>query len=259
MALQEQAMSSQESNAGLEEYARKAIDLAMRGCWVEAIAANRALLELSPEDVEAHNRLGRALMKMGEYTAAKEAYGQALELDPYNRIAKKNLKRLSQLGELAPKDDHHKVVADIFVEETNKARVVRLVNLGPEEVVARMAPGEEVSLQVEGQSLIANNEHNEYLGEVEPKYGLRLGKLITGGNRYIAAISSLGENEVKILVREVYQHPNQAGRVSFPLREKERFRPYVRESLLRERLEEEELAQEIEEMAEIEGFAESES
>lgn len=256
-------MSPQRSNARLEEYAKKAIDLAMQGRWEEAIATNRAILELCPEDVEAHNRLGKALMETGEYAAAREAYGQALELDPYNRIAKRNLKRLSEMGALPPKDDHHKVVADIFVEETSKARVVSLVNLGPREAVAQQAPGEEVSLHAEGRSLTAKNQHGEYLGEVEPKYGLRLAKLIKGGNRYIAVISSLGEklgeNEVKILVREVYQHPNQAGRFSFPLKEKERFRPYVRESLLRQRLEEEESAEEIEEMPGIEDFAESDS
>jgi len=249
-------MSAQGSKAEIGRYAKEAIALAMQGRWQEAVAANRAILKLSPKDVEAYNRLGRALMEIGEYAAAREAYGRALELDPYNNIAKKNLDRLSYLGELAPKGDHHKVVVDIFVEETGKARVVSLVHLAPKDVVARMAPSEEVSLQVEGQRLLIRNGHGEYLGEVEAKYGLRLAKLIKGGNRYIAAINSLGENEVKIIIREVYQHPSQAGRLSFPLKEREGFRPYVRESLLRQRAEEEELAEEIDEIgeAEREGF-----
>ena len=145
--------------------------MAMQGLWQDAIAANRAILELVPEDVEAYNRLGRAFTEMGEYVAAKEAYGRALELDQYNSIAKKNLKRLSQLGESVPKDNHHKVIADGFIEETSKARVVNLVNLGPRETLMRMSPGEEVDLQVEGQRLAAHNEHNEYIGEIEPTFG----------------------------------------------------------------------------------------
>jgi tetratricopeptide (TPR) repeat protein len=249
-------MFAKGSKAEIGRYAKEAIALAMQGRWQEAVAANRAILKLSSENVEAYNRLGRALMEIGEYAAAREAYGHALELDPYNNIAKKNLDRLSYLGELAPKGDHHKVVVDIFIEETGKARVVSLVHLAPKDVVARMAPGEEVSLQVEGQRLLVRNGHGEYLGEVEAKYGLRLAKLIKGGNRYIAAINSLGESEVKVIIREIYQHPSQAGRLSFPLKDREGFRPYVRESLLRRRAEEEELAEEIDEVEEAgrEGF-----
>lgn len=249
-------MFAKGSKAEIGRYAKEAIALAMQGRWQEAVAANRAILKLSSENVEAYNRLGRALMEIGEYAAAREAYGHALELDPYNNIAKKNLDRLSYLGELAPKGDHHKVVVDIFIEETGKARVVSLVHLAPKDVVARTAPGEEVSLQVEGQRLLVRNGHGEYLGEVEAKYGLRLAKLIKGGNRYIAAINSLGESEVKVIIREIYQHPSQAGRLSFPLKDREGFRPYVRESLLRRRAEEEELAEEIDEVEEAgrEGF-----
>ncbi|MCX5998662.1 MAG: hypothetical protein NTU41_03485, partial [Chloroflexi bacterium] len=85
-----------------------------------------------------------------------------------------------------------------------------------------------------------------------------LTKLIAGGNRYIAAISRLGENlqenEVKILIREVYQHPSQAGRLSFPLDKSERFRPYVRESLLRQRAEDE-ATEEAEEAPETDDMA----
>ena len=255
---------SPEGKIRLDQYAKKAVDLAMQGRWEEAITANRSIIQLSPQDVEAHNRLGKALMEVGEHASAREAYGRALELDRYNNIAKKNLKRLSRMGEVVPKDDHHKVVADVFVEEQSKARVVNLVNLGPKELIAQKAPGEEVSLQAEGQGLVVRDGHNQYLGEVEPRYGLRLAKLIRGGNRYTAAISrlgdNLGENEVRILVREVYQSPSQAGRLSFPLEKKERFRPYVKESLLRSRLEDDsaEETDELRELPEIEGFAEPE-
>ena len=97
--------------------------------------------------------------------------------------------------------------------------------------------------------------HGEYRGEVEPKYGSRLTKLIKGGNKYVAAISSLAENKVKIIIREVYQHPSQAGRLSFPQKEKDSFRSYARKNLLRHELEEEEHIDEIDESTEEgEGF-----
>ena len=224
----------------MESRVKEAVALAIQGRWQEVVTANRAILEAYPEDVETYNRLGRALIETGDYPAARESYGHALELDPYNKIAKKNLKRLSELGEPAPKNDQRRVVADVFVEETSKARTVGLVNLAPRDIVARMAPGEEVGLRVEGQRLMARKEPDEYLGEVDPTYAMRLVKLIGGGNQYIAAVSSVADDEVKVLIREIYQDPSQAGRPSFPPKKKGGFRPYVRESLIRQRLEDEE-------------------
>jgi hypothetical protein len=250
-------VSSHANRPDLERHAKEAVGLALQGHWKEAVAANRSILDRFPDDIETYNRLGRALTEIGQYAEAKKAYQRTLELDPFNSIAKKNLSRLSLMGKRAAKADAHKVVADIFVEETGKARVVKLVSVADKEVVAKMAPGEEVTPYVEGQRLLVKNREGDYLGEVEPKYGARLAKLAKLGNRYIAAIHSLGDKDMKVIVREVYQHPSQVGRPSFPLKEKAGYRPYVRESLLRHRLEDEEFADESDEGldAEREGFS----
>lgn len=265
-------MTSQVNRADLERHAKEAVGLALQGQWQEAVAANRSILERFPDDVETCNRLGRALMEIGEYAEARKTYERTLELDRFNSIAKKNLNRLSLMGKRAVKAsarktdarkasarkaDARKVVADIFVEETGKARVVKLVSLAAKEVVAKMAPGEEVAPYVEGQRLLVKNKEGDCLGEVEPKYGARLAKLTKGGNRYIAAVHSVSDKEMKVIVREVYQHPSQAGRPSFPLKDKQGYRPYVRESLLRHRLEDEDFAEEPDETseAEREGFS----
>jgi len=255
-------VTSQVNRADLERHTKEAVSLALQGEWKEAVAANRSILGQFPDDVETCNRLGRALMEIEEYAEARKAYERTLELDAFNSIAKKNLNRLSLMGKRAAKASARKasvrkVVADIFVEETGKARVVKLVSLAAKEVVAKMAPGEEVTPYVEGQRLLVKNKEGDCLGEVEPKYGARLAKLTKGGNRYIAAVHSLSDKEMKVIVREVYQHPSQAGRPSFPLKDKQGYRPYVRESLLRHRLEDEDFAEEPDETmeAEREGFS----
>jgi hypothetical protein len=260
-------VTSQIDRADLERHAKKAVGLALQGQWREAVAANKSILERFPDDVETCNRLGRALMEIGEYSEARKTYERTLELDGFNSIAKKNLNRLSLMGKRAAKAsarksgtrkaDVRKVVADIFVEETGRAKVVKLVSLAAREVVAKMAPGEEVAPYVEGQRLLVKNKEGDCLGEVEPKYGARLAKLAKAGNRYIAAVHSLSDKEMKVIVREIYQHPSQAGRPSFPLKDKQGYRPYVRESLLRHRLEDEEFAEEADETmeAEREGFS----
>ena len=124
-------MTSQINRVDLERHAKEAVGLALQGQWKQAVAANRSMLERFPDDVETYNRLGRALMEIGDYTEAKKAYGRTLELDPFNTIAKKNLGRLSLMGKRVAKAkprkaNARKVVADIFVEETGRARVVKL-------------------------------------------------------------------------------------------------------------------------------------
>lgn len=253
-------MSINEVTSEIQRIAKEAIALAMQGKWQEAVQLNMAILELSSEDVDAHNRLGRALVELGRYKEAKESYRHALALSPYNSIAKKNLDRLSNLADLpvTPKSTN-KVSLDVFIEEAGKAEVVNLTHVASKEVIARVGPGEGVTLHVENQKLLVKSGSDEYLGEVEPKFGLRLAKLIEGGNRYVAAISSLGDNRIKVIIREVFQHPDQIGRLSFPQKGKDNFRPYSRESmtnaregLVRYNAEEENSAEEYDENEEDE-------
>jgi len=219
---------------------KQAIALAMQGRWREAVVANQSLIESFPNDVNAYNRLGRAYTELGEYSRAKEAYSRALELDPYNMIAKKNLERLSRLGEamVVLEGDSSCVEPQHFVEETGKAGVVNLYCLGSREVLAKMVAGDKAFLRIDGSSLIVENARGEYLGQVEPKHELRLIKLMEGGNKYSAAIVSSMEGIVTIIVREVYQDPSQAGKLSFPAKEFKSPRPYISDRIIRRELEE---------------------
>jgi hypothetical protein len=107
-----------------------------------------------------------------------------------------------------------------------------------------MTSGDQVYLRASGNTLIVENIRGEYLGKVEPKLGVRLVKLMEGGNRYAAAIASLAGTQGKLIIKEIFQHPSQAGRASFPSREDDGFRPYIRESLIRYGLEGDEVADE---------------
>ena len=225
---------------------RRAIALAMQGRWKEAVAANKSLIESFPNDVDAYNRLGRAYMELGEYSRAREAYNRAMELDPYNIIAKKNLNRLSHLGEgvVGVEDTFHRVEPQQFIEETGKAGVVNLYHLAPRERLARMVAGDRVYLKAEGPSLVVQDGSGGYLGQVEPRHGQRLIRLMNGGNKYTATVISSMEEMMTIIIREVYQDPSQVGRLSFPSRGLGRVRPYVGDRKFRRELEDEEVEEE---------------
>jgi len=221
---------------------KQAIALAMQGRWREAVEVNKSLIESFPGDVDAYNRLGRAYMELGEYSQAREAYQRAIELAPYNTIAEKNLRRLSHLVEapVSSEGDSHRVEPQHFIEEIGKAGVVGLYHLAPPEILARMVAGDRVYLKIDGSSLVVENGRGEYLGQVVPKHGRRLIKLMEGGNKYTAAILSSTEDKVSVIIREVYQHPSQVGRPSFPPKGVEGLRPHISDRIIRRELEYEE-------------------
>ena len=236
-------MTYQEEEQARQKWRRskEAIALAMQGRWREAIAANKRIIENFPNDIDAYNRLGKAYTELGEYSQAREAYRRAIELNPYNTIAQKNLHRLAHLGEsvAGSQGDSHKAEPQYFIEEIGKAGVVNLHRLGPQEVLARMVAGDKVDLRIEGSGLIVENSCGEYLGQVEPKQGQRLIKLMGGGNKYSATIVSSTEDRVTIIIREVYQDPSLAGKLSFPPKKVEKLRPYISDRIFRHEVENE--------------------
>ena len=229
---------------------KQAITLAMQGRWREAVAANQEIIASFPHDVDAYNRLGRAYIELGDYAQAKEAYQRAIEFDPYNVIAQKNLRRLPYLGEAGSEADSDRAEPQYFIEETGKAGVVNLYRLAPPEVLARMAAGNKAYLKVDGSGLTVTNIRGEYLGQVEPRHAQRLIKLMEGGNQYAAAIVSAAEERVLVIIREAYQDPSQVGQLSFSPRGGESLRPYLSDKMLRRELEH--IETEAEEPAETE-------
>jgi len=80
-------------------WAEQAIALAAESRWLEAVVANKHILSVAPDDVNALNRLGRASMEVGQYEGARDAYARTLVLSPSNTIAQKNLARVVELRE----------------------------------------------------------------------------------------------------------------------------------------------------------------
>jgi len=202
--------------------------------WEEAVQTNRAILTVFPNDTDSHNRLGKALMELGRYNDAKKAYKKAIELDSTNQIAKKNLERLGILAKSgAAQPETTLVDPTLFIEEMGKTAVTTLLQPSAD-VLAKLNAGERLELRPKDKRLSAETPGGEYVGLIEPKLSARLLKLTDGGNEYTVAIASLSNNECKVIVKETYQHPNQAGRPSFPTAIRaDSTRPYTKDSLLR--------------------------
>ncbi|MBI2780488.1 MAG: tetratricopeptide repeat protein [Chloroflexi bacterium] len=231
--------------------AEQAIASAAAGKWSEAADTNRRLLEMGPE-ADTENRLAKALWELGELGSAREHYQAALALDPTNRIAERNIDRLRTLlvaaGEkTVPAQDGSKAPVRIFVEETGKTGFAHLIDLPDAKKLAQVNPGDSVEMTPEGNRLIAFS-NGMRIGVVEPRVAARLLKLIAEGNKYLAGVTSLGAQDVRIIIREIYQDPRNYGKVSFPTAAKSTdLRPYTKGTLLREDEEiEEDLEDDIE-------------
>lgn len=235
------------------QLAEQAIAQAAGAGWSDAAETNRKLLELGP-DAEAENRLAKALWELGELASAREHYQTALALDPTNRIAERNIDRLRVLlvaaGEkTVPAQDGSKAPVSIFVEETGKTGFAYLTDLADPRKLAQVNPGDFVELNPEAKRLIAI-ANGVRIGVVEPRVAARLLKLIGDGNKYAAGVTSLGDRDVRIIIREIAQDPRNYGKVSFPTAAKSTdLRPYTKGTLIRE---EEDLEEDLEDDVEDE-------
>jgi tetratricopeptide (TPR) repeat protein len=236
----------------------QAIAQASDGHWTEAAETNRKILEMAP-DAEAENRLAKAMWELGELGVAREHYQVALALDPTNRIAERNIERLrvlmSEAGDkTASPEKATKAPVAIFVEETGKTGFAMLTDLASPRTLAHVNPGDAVELIPEGNRLyaVANGTR---IGVVEPRVAARLLKLLAEGNKYSAGVTSLGDRDVRIVIREIFQDPRNYGKVSFPTAARSSdLRPYTKGTLLREEefmeedLEDDEEDEEIEDL-----------
>ena len=222
------------------QLAEQAIAQATAAEWADAAETNRRILESGP-DVEAENRLAKALWELGELAEAREHYQTALALDPTNRIAERNIDRLRTLlvdaGErTVPAMAGSKAPVGIFVEETGKTGFAYLTDLPDARKLAQVNPGDLVELHPEGNRLIAVS-NGMRIGVVEPRVAARLLKLLAEGNKYAAGVTSLGDKDVRLIIRETFQDPRNYGKVSFPTAAKSTdLRPYTKGTLVSEEM-----------------------
>ena len=216
----------------------QAIDAARRADWIAAAEVNEKILEMGP-DSAAENRTAKAYWEQGELGKAREHYQSALAIDPTNRIAERNIHRLRTLmveagSKTVAAQAGSKAPVSIFVEETGKTGFAHLVDLASPNDLAQVNPGDVVDLSPSGPRVVAKS-NGAKIGVVEPRVAARLLRLMADGNKYAAGVTSLGDKDVRIIIRETYQDPANYGMVSFPTAAKvSDLRPYTKGTLVRE-------------------------
>jgi len=240
------------------QLADMAIGQAARGEWEAAAETNQQIIELGG-DVDAFNRLGKALSELDRDTEALDAYKAALEREKTNRIAERNIERLETLltSAAGARGDRHatRAPAALFIEEMGKTGSARLINLASAKQLAPLSAGDAIELRAADSELEAR-VRGVKVGQVEPRVANRLLELMANGNRYEAALTTVRDDDLRLIIREVFAHPANFGRVSFPGAAAGRsgdVRPYMKGTALRydddeESEESEEEPEEVEEL-----------
>lgn len=230
------ALSSSGSHEGrlLRRLTQAAKQAAFQGQWQRAIELNQKITELAPRDVAAWNRLGHAYAELGRVAEAQAAYQRALEIEPTNPIAQRNVARLDWLvgqtadGAVPMPIRSSAPRADVFMEEMGRTYVTDLLRPAPPAVLARIFPGQEVTLTFTDNAVYVCDADGARLGQLEGRLARRLRHFHAEGNQYRAFVLQLTGETLRIILREVFHAPHLLGVPSFPPQTKiAPPRPYV--------------------------------
>lgn len=197
-----------------------AIQAALDSKWDDALELNQKLSEIEPGNVDCLNRLARTHFELGSYSQAKKLYEKVLELDPYNTIAQKNLKKVA----LFKKDgktvntnglNHITISPSFFLEEPGLTKIVTLIKVAEPQRLLTLCSGQMVNIVPKNRGITVTDANNAYLGVFPDDTSHHLLRLIAGGNKYQAFIKSIKPNSVSLLIREVFRSKKFRNQASF--------------------------------------------
>ena len=194
----------------------RAVNAALSQNWQEAIAVNKQILEQSPKNIEALNRLGFSLLKIGKIREGKLMFEKVLKLDPYNRIAENNIKKI-----LAMKKHCKDIIGNcpisplLFLEEPGKTRIVDCVNTASPQILSTLSCGQEVFFKLKKHSIDIRDTKNTYIGALPDDLSFKLLMFIKAGNRYTAHMKRIAKTCVSVFIREMQRGKKFRNQASF--------------------------------------------
>lgn len=227
---------------GQSDLTAQAVKAALSADWEQAITLNLQLLEQNPNDVDALNRLARAYTEIAEYNLAKKTYQQVLNLDKYNSIATKNLKKLKLLSlekgvkriGNKPNTTEPYVTPNTFLEEPGKTKIVQVVNPAEPSILSTLTEGEPVALVPKGGRRVnVTTMDGKYLGVLPDDLSRLLQLLIRGGNKYKAYVRMVKSNFLSVFIREIHRSKRFGNQPSFVGSSASQYYSFVREEAVR--------------------------
>lgn len=198
--------------------AQLAIQAALSANWKDAIEINEKIFKLDTSDAEALNRLAHAYTCLGKKERAKNIYQKVLEIDPYNIIASKNMDKISKMNgqsSLGKTTLPAINLANVFLYEPGKTKVINLLNLAPPSILANLNCGDKVLLKTKKHSVTISACDGTYLGALPDDLAHRLIGFIDGGNVYDVFVKFATTKNLTVFIREVHRDSKFASQPTF--------------------------------------------
>ncbi len=183
-----------------------AINAALSLDWKQALEMNTQIVDESPEDTDALNRLAYACLMLGKLADAKKYYNKVLKLDSYNAVAKKNLLKLANIKKPSKSSKRempfNAINPSLFLEEPGKTKTVTLRHVAPFSVISALTIGEQVFLHPKSHAVDVRSSEKQYVGQMPDDVSFRLNRTLKGGNTYEVCIKNVSKSSLSVFIRE---------------------------------------------------------
>lgn len=191
----------------------KAIQAVKDSDWKIAVQINQEILEQSPKNLEAMNRLGLAYLKLKKEKEAIKVFKNVIKIDRSNIIANKHLRKLKNNEKTADVIFNHN--AD-FIEEPGKSKILPLHRLTSRGQLCKLKVGQQCFLQIKNRYISIIDEKNKHVGALPEDISFRLSKLIADGNQYSCVVYRVDDKQCCIQLKETFRSKKNQQLQSFP-------------------------------------------
>ena len=191
----------------------QAVNAAKRLDWESAVTYNQQLLEHSPQDIGALNRLGAAFLQLKNVKEAKKIFEIVIEIDKSNAIAKKQLEGIKQ-KKIAKTP---RFSTEQFIEEPGTTKIVELHRLANKNELESLMVGQTCVLKPKNRYISIETGSGEYIGALPEDLSFRLTKLIQRGNTYACFVHSASAKTCGVYIKEITRSKRNQDVNSFPL------------------------------------------
>ncbi len=183
-----------------------AIDLSLECRWEEAIDQNLLILESTPNDISALNRLGKCYFEIGDKDSAKSTYQKVLTLDKYNSVAIRNLRTISLNGSSS---STAVLVREDFIETPGVTKSTTLIKLADRNVLVTLSCKQELNFKPKTRLVSVTTSTGTYIGSLPDDLSLKIMGLLDQGYQYQICLKSSTDNQASIFIRET-KRPSKA-------------------------------------------------
>jgi hypothetical protein len=192
-----------------------ATQLALKGEWKKAITANKQILSINKSDVSALNRIGKAQLELGKLKDSKKSYTKALQIDPLNAIARRNLKELEQMkdaktlqGKKQSTSNLEKLVRNEILIQTASRSAEFVIDKPNSRAIQNLVPGTELNIIASTNGIEITNIRKVSLGSIEPRSSMRLKTCIDAGSKFEVIFKDNFEKTGIIQILETHRDPS---------------------------------------------------